>query len=213
VTLDGKIATAERRKFDLSSREDRRRMAALRDSAGALIVGAGTLRAEDPPPFVRGQKRPGKGRRGPFAWVILTRSLEVPAASRVLRSDEIEKIIVAPEGAGTEAQERALRAVAEVWRIGRGGVDLAALLGRLRERGIRRVVVEGGGEVNFSFLEAGLVDEVFVTLCPYLLGGAGAPTLADGAGFSNASAPRLVLLGLERAAGEVFLHYRCERRA
>jgi riboflavin-specific deaminase-like protein len=209
MTLDGRIAAADRRKFTLSSREDRRRMAALRDDIDAVIIGAGTLRSEDPPPFVREQKRPGRGREAPFTWVIVTRSLDIPPASRILRSRQVRVVVAAPEtsraGADPDLGRRA-----EIWRIGREQVDLPALLGRLAAGGARRVVVEGGGKTNFAFLEAGLVDELFVTLCPFILGGAGAPTLADGAGYGHGPM-RLELLGLERQAEEIFLHYRCRK--
>lgn len=234
ITLDGKIATAERRKFVLSSREDRRRMAALRDAAQAVILGAGTLRSENPPPFVREQKRAADRGGSPFTWVILTRTLDLPAQARVLRSSEVGKIIVAPErasgagpaagspGAGprrtaggapdlTVGDATTLAASAEVWRLGRQEIDLPALLERLVERGVRRAVLEGGGQLNFSFLQAGLVDEIFLTLCPYVLGGAAAPTVADGAGFEPSAAPALKLIEMERVGAELFLHYRCQR--
>jgi riboflavin-specific deaminase-like protein len=207
ITLDGKIASAERRKFDLSSHEDRLRMGSLRDAAGVVIVGAGTLRTEDPPPFVRGQSRaPGAGGR-PFTWIVLSRTLDVPVASRVLSSSEVRTIVVAPSGASNEATEPGLRRCAEIWSLGETEVDLAALLERLGGCGYRRVVVEGGGEVNFSFLHADLVDELCITLCPYVLGGAAAPTLADGRGFEAASPPRFRLVDVERVGEELFLRY------
>jgi riboflavin-specific deaminase-like protein len=210
ATYDGRIAGADRRKFMLSSREDRRRMAALRDEADAVVIGAGTLRAEDPPPFVREQKRPGRGREKPFTWVIVTRTLELPPGSRILRSTEVRVVVAAPEEAraGTEPD---LGPRAEIWRVGRNQVDLAALLARLAGGGVRRIVVEGGGMTYFAFLEAGLVDEIFVTLCPFILGEARGPTLADGVGFGP-EPMRLDLLGLERRADEIFLHYRCRKR-
>ncbi|MEE9217710.1 MAG: dihydrofolate reductase family protein [Acidobacteriota bacterium] len=209
VTLDGKIADATRHKFDLSSRGDRRCMAVLREAAGVVIVGAGTLRAEDPPPFVRGQRRAPRAAGQRFTWVILTRSLRVPIDSRILKSEAIRKIVVAPARAGTAAAARRLRSRAELWRLGKRQVDLVALLRRLHRLGFRRVVVEGGGEVNFSFLEAGLVDDIYVTLCPYLLGGSGAPTLVDGRGFAAQQASKLRLVGHQRRGAEIFLHYRC----
>lgn len=211
VTLDGKIATPDRRRFDLSSREDRRRMAALRDAAQAVIVGAGTLRAEDPPPYIREQKHPRPASDPAFTWVVLTRTLDLPSDGRVLRSDEVAKIVVAPEHAPVARADLERRA--EVWRLGREEVDLAALLDRLAQRGARRVVVEGGGEVNFAFLKAGLVDEVYVTVCPFILGGAGAPTLAGGPGLGAGGPLPLELVEVERRGGEIFLHYRCRRSA
>jgi riboflavin-specific deaminase-like protein len=209
MAFDGRIAGADRRKFTLSSREDRRRMAALRDRADAVVIGAGTLRSENPPPFVREQQRPGRGRTAPFTWVILTRTLDLPSASRLLRSREVRVVVAAPEGAPAGA-DAGLGPRVEVWRVGRSQVDLPSLIGRLAAAGARRIVVEGGGRTNFAFLAAGLVDEIFVTLCPFILGGADAPTLADGAGF-GAEPMRLELVALERQADEIFLHYRCRK--
>lgn len=213
ITLDGKIAGADRLKFDLSSHEDRMRMGVLRDQAGVVIVGAGTLRSEDPPPFVRGQNR-NPGTAAPaFTWVILTRSLDVPVQSKVLSSEEVRTIVVAPSRTSNPGKEVDLGRRAEIWRLGESEIDLSALLARLSERGHRQVLVEGGGEVNFSFLRAGLVDELHVTLCPYVLGGTTAPTLANGAGFGAAAPLKLELMKLERVGEEIFLKYHCRRQA
>ncbi len=188
-------------------------MAALREAAQPVVVGAGTMRAENPPPFLRSQKKPPAATPPAFTWVILTRTFDLPADGRVLSSSEVRKIIVAPGLSDGRTPSGGLEARAEIWRLGREQVDLGALLNRLGERGVRRLVVEGGGEVNFAFFKAGLVDEVFVTVCPYILGGRGAPTLADGEGFAAGGALRLELLDLERRGAEVFLHYRCRRRS
>lgn len=213
ITLDGKIAAADRLKFDLSSHEDRMRMGVLRDQAGVVIVGAGTLRSEDPPPFVRGQNHTPGTDRPAFTWVILTRSLDVPVQSKVVSSEEVRTIVVAPSRASNPGKETALGRRAEIWHLGDSEIDLSALLGRLSECGYRRVLVEGGGEVNFSFLSAGLVDELHVTLCPYVLGGKTAPTLAGGAGFGAAVPLELELVKMERVGDELFLQYHCHRRA
>jgi riboflavin biosynthesis pyrimidine reductase len=125
-----------------------------------------------------------------------------------MRSREVAKILVAPRRAAAGPPAPA----AEVWRIGEEQVNISRLLARLAQRGFRRVVVEGGGEVNYSFLEAGLVDEIRVTLCPFLLGGASAPTLAGGTGFASSEALPLRLVRMERRRGEIFLCYRCLRR-
>jgi riboflavin biosynthesis pyrimidine reductase len=81
------------------------------------------------------------------------------------------------------------------------------LLRRLAGRRVRRLLVEGGGEVFAVFLEAGLVDEVHLTVTPYLIGGRRAPTLFDGAGISG-DLPRLRLDVCRREGQEVYLRYR-----
>jgi 5-amino-6-(5-phosphoribosylamino)uracil reductase len=80
-------------------------------------------------------------------------------------------------------------------------------LERLRARGCARVLVEGGGDLIAQLLADGLLHELHVTLCPLVVGGAGAPTLSDGPGFLADALPRLRLLSCEPAGDEVFLRY------
>jgi 5-amino-6-(5-phosphoribosylamino)uracil reductase len=81
------------------------------------------------------------------------------------------------------------------------------VLEALGKLGAKRVQVEGGGELIWSFLEEDLLDEIHVTLCPVAIGGQGAPTPAGGAGFDAASLKRAKLLEARREHDEMFLHY------
>lgn len=85
------------------------------------------------------------------------------------------------------------------------------LLRRLRDRGIERLLVEGGGELNWSFVSQDLLDELFVTVAPALLGGRDAPTLLEGDGFYMAEQRRLRLLDVRHEGDELFCRYRVIR--
>ena len=93
---------------------------------------------------------------------------------------------------------------------GENEIDFAAALRWLRAKWkVKRLLCEGGGEVNGALFQAGLVDEVHVTLCPLILGGRAAPTLADGAGVARlAQAARLRLVSMKRFGATLFLVYR-----
>jgi 5-amino-6-(5-phosphoribosylamino)uracil reductase len=82
---------------------------------------------------------------------------------------------------------------------------------QLGSLGVQRLAILGGGELVASLLSLDLIDELQLTVCPLLLGGAIAPTPVQGAGFLAAVAPRLELLSVERVDQEVFLHYRLQR--
>jgi riboflavin-specific deaminase-like protein len=210
VSLDGKLAPVSREKIRLGSGRDRARMDLLRAGSDAILIGAGTLRAEDPPLQVRtpaGRRlRKREGRAGPLIEILLSASLRIPASSRFLRDDGIPRIIAAPASAPAGRLAR-LRASHEVWTVGRARVDPEALLRRLSRRRVARLLVEGGGEVFAVFFEAGLVDEVHLTVTPYLIGGRGAPTLFDGEGISG-DVPRLKLDLCRREGEEAYLRYR-----
>ena len=96
-------------------------------------------------------------------------------------------------------------------RVGRTTVDLHEFCRMLSDRGIGRLLVEGGGEVNMAFWEAGLVDEVYLTLCPVVIGGSTAPTAADGTGFASDRFRKLRLIESRRVGQELFLRYRAVR--
>lgn len=211
VSIDGKLAPASRRKVRLGSDRDRARMDRLRAGADAILIGAGTLRAEDPPLQVRtpaGRSTRKKERRaGPLLEILVSRTLRIPPTSRFLRDDGIPRLIVAPASAPAGALAR-LRARCEVWTVGRAQVEAAPLLQRLGRRGVRRLLVEGGGEVFALFFEAGLVDEIHLTVTSFLIGGRTAPTLFDGAGVAGPDLPRLSLDLCRREGEEAYLRYR-----
>ena len=90
-------------------------------------------------------------------------------------------------------------------------VSARGVLDALVSRGVEQVLLESGGDLSSMFFHAGVVDELFLTVVPVLLGGRGAPTPLDGPGWPVAGAPRLVLLECTVREGELFLHYRLPR--
>ena len=214
MSLDGKISTEQRGPVLFTSKIDRGLMDEIRADADAVLIGAGTLRAEDPPVRIRSARRRDErvqGGKPPHpVSVILSRTMRMPAEGRYWKDSQVERIIATSDQA---PDERILpfKAKAEVIRSGRHAVDLVGLCRLLYDRGISRLLVEGGGEVNMAFWEAGLADEVYLTLCPVVIGGRNAPTAADGTGFTADDVRKLKLVESRRVGQELFLRYRVVR--
>ncbi|MGB8687327.1 MAG: dihydrofolate reductase family protein, partial [Microcoleus sp.] len=92
-----------------------------------------------------------------------------------------------------------------------GEIDWIDAFQQLETLGIKRLAILGGGKLVASVLAAGLIDELWLTVCPLILGGADAPTPVEGKGFLGDLAPKLELLAVKQVGGEVFLHYRVDR--
>ncbi len=210
--VDGKIAPVDGGKVNFGSAEDRALMETLRAEADAVLIGGGTLRAEDPPllirdPAVRAHRLASKGSEQPWNVVVASNLPDDPDAMDFFREPSTEKLVFTTVTDSTEVLARLARI--EVVAPDAGGrVDLVEVLRRLSILGVRRLLLEGGGEMNFSMLAANLIDEVYLTLCPFVFGGRTAPTSFDGAGFSREHVRKLALKS-HRAAptGELFLRY------
>lgn len=215
MTADGKITSARREYPDFTSARDKTTMDRLRAEADAVLVGAGTLRADDPPLGVRDPEmreyRRGLGKPDGIINVLVTASLRIDPAATFFREPSAAARIVATVEEASDDLVRPLEEVAEVWRIGRGNVDLTRLLGALRKRGIERLLVEGGGELNWGFVRDGLLDELYVTIAPSLLGGREAPTLVEGDGLPMGDRVRLRLLSADRHGDELYCRYAVAR--
>lgn len=210
MSADGKITSARREEPSFTSPRDKKTMDKLRAEADAILVGAGTLRADDPPLHVRDSEmkayRRSLGKPESLLNVLVTASAKVDPGARIFRGGRDRCIVATVENVEAERIAR-LSEVAEVWTLGHGAVDLPALLSRLSARGIERLLVEGGGELNWGFFRDDLVDEVYVTVAPTVLGGREAPTPCEGDGFAMAARRRLELAASEVVGGEIFCRY------
>lgn len=215
MTVDGKITSAAREYPRLTTRYDRDQMDRLRASADAVLVGARTLRDDRPLLHVRNaeiaaERQRQRGSAG-ILKIVVSASLDVPTDHPFFDDpDGGGLLVVSVEGAPGE-RLAAVRDRAEIWCLGEQRVDLVRLLERLKERGVDRLLVEGGAELNWAFVEADLIDELYVTLAPSLLGGRQAPTIVGGSGLSMGSRRRLRLEELHREGDELYLRYRVER--
>jgi len=214
MSVDGKISTRRREKFSLGSKEDRRLMDVLRARADAVIVGARTVALDGWAIRVRDSevraRRVASGRPPHPLNVVLTRALDLPSTKQFFTHDETQRLVVTTRAAG-DARIRRFQKCAEVAVLPTKRIRAGRALKLMSERGIRRVLVEGGGELNYAFFEEGLVDEIYITVTPRIIGGAQAPTVVDGKGFLASSLSSLELVSSRRKDNEVFLRYRAVR--
>jgi 5-amino-6-(5-phosphoribosylamino)uracil reductase len=214
-SADGKLAPIDRGKINFGSNEDRAQMEALRALADGVLIGGGTLRAEDPPliirdPAVRDRRAADKGSPHPRNITVCSVLPENLAQMDFFRSPVTEKLVFTTERTTPALREAAGRyaRIEVVAHDGSGRVDLVEVLRKLPPLGVRHLLLEGGGELNFSMLQCGLIDEVYLTLCPFIFGGRTAPTSFDGAGFTREHIRKLALKNHRISThGEVFLHY------
>jgi len=166
-SLDGYIAPKSGRSRWISSEQSRKLAHSLRAEHDAVLVGAGTVRNDDPRLTVRHVKG-----RDPVR-IVLTQSLQVPVEARVMDPSRGRVLIFYPEPGDEErvsALEMAGAQLRSCKRDPRGGVDLDSLLGDLASMGISSVLVEGGARVLTSFLKARQFQRVVCFVAPILLG-------------------------------------------
>lgn len=194
-TLDGRTAAADGTSRWITGPDARAAVHALRAERDAVLVGGGTLRADDPHLAARGIE----GATQPLR-VVLDRRAEVPLTARVL-DDAAPTLLVVAEG--TDAR-RLVDAGVDVLAVPAGpdGLDVAAVLAGLHERGVRSVLLEGGARVAASCIAADLVDEVVAHIAPALLG-AGAPVLGDAGITTITEALRLTTTDVVRLGDDV----------
>jgi 2,5-diamino-6-(ribosylamino)-4(3H)-pyrimidinone 5'-phosphate reductase len=193
TSVDGKLSTRERRQVRISGEADFARVDRLRASADAILVGVGTVLADDPSltrhdrEHRRALREHGEVLAGPPVRVVADSRGRTPVDAAILDGDPPTHVFVS-ETAPTERREALAAAGATVHVTGGDRVDLAAACETLEADGTNRLMVEGGGELIFSLFEAGLVDRLSVFVGPVVIGGRDAPTLADGEGFVDEEA-------------------------
>jgi 2,5-diamino-6-(ribosylamino)-4(3H)-pyrimidinone 5'-phosphate reductase len=181
MTLDGKIAT-KTGSSEISGRKDLIRVHKLRKEMDAIMVGINTLLADDPRLTIH--KIEAKPEDNPVRIVVDSKA-RTPLNFRIL-SDDAPTIIATTENADPEKID-ALEKKVTVLKCGKDRVDLRSLMNKLKEMGIKSLMLEGGSTLNYSMLKDDLVDEVRVCVAPMIVGGINAKTLVDGEGIDNMS--------------------------
>mgnify|MGYP006282626871 FL=1 len=212
MSADGKLASRRREQLAISGPDDFDRVDQLRADCDAVMVGVGTVLADDPSLTVdddgRHARRLDRGDSRNPARVVADSRIRTPPEATVL-DDAAQTYLLVSEAAPTDFVEQMEEAGAYVLAAGEDRVDLTTALAKLEGEGIERLMVEGGGELIFSLFEAGLVDELRVYVGAKILGGRDAPTLADGDGFVE-EFPALSLDDVERVDDGVLLTWTVE---
>jgi 2,5-diamino-6-(ribosylamino)-4(3H)-pyrimidinone 5'-phosphate reductase len=207
MTIDGKIVTINGDSA-ISSKQDLKRIHKLRYSVDAIIVGISTVIADNPRLTVRLVK---KKRKEDPARIIIDSTGRIPLSSKLLQTAYKIKTIVAVTKRAPDYKIREIRNTgATVIIAGTKIVDLKELFLNLKEIGVRKILVEGGGELNWSLLRLGIVDELIVTIAPRIVGGRTAATLVEGEGYTKISKGIKMKLKnvLRQNDGEIVLYYK-----
>jgi diaminohydroxyphosphoribosylaminopyrimidine deaminase/5-amino-6-(5-phosphoribosylamino)uracil reductase len=207
VSADDKIAGPGHKQVAITGEVARTRVHLLRAQSDAILVGIGTVRADDPLLTCR---LPGMAARSPVR-VVLDRGLRIPGDSRLVRSARQTPLwVIASELAEAPAAARLGAAGAQVIRVApaaASGLGLPAVLHALAEKGITRLMVEGGSRVASSFVAADLVDEVWLLRAPQTIGADGIAAL-DALPLSEITqSPRLKLRASETLESDTLTIY------
>ena len=186
-------------------------MDVLRARSDAVIVGSRTVNLDGWAIRVRDaevrRSRLNRGRSPHPLNVVMSTQLNLPPNCQFFSYPRTEKLIITTREA-PKHRIRRFEKYAEVFVLPASRIRPRAALRELQRRGCKRILVEGGGELNFSFLSQKLVDELYITITPRILGGRTAPTPVDGKGLLKNAQVRLQLASSRRHGDELFVRYR-----
>ncbi|MGD8918210.1 MAG: 2,5-diamino-6-(ribosylamino)-4(3H)-pyrimidinone 5'-phosphate reductase [Nitrosopumilaceae archaeon] len=202
ISLDGKLAT---RIGDskLSSKKDLIRLHKLRSKVDAILIGKNTVNKDNPLLTVRYCKGKNPTR------IILDSSGTIPNNSRILQtSNKVKTIIAVSKKITKKNLQRLKKFPVDVIILGENQINVKSLLRNLKKRKIKTILLEGGGSINWEFIKNNLVDEFFITITPYILGGTDAISLVEGKGFDTIlKSAKLRLKSIQRLQNDVILQY------
>jgi 5-amino-6-(5-phosphoribosylamino)uracil reductase len=209
MSVDGYLDDAGPTRLRLSNGEDLERVDAERARSDAILVGAGTIRRDDPRLLVRSpasrQERVARGLPPSPIRVTITDSGDLDPSRRFFTGGEATALAYCSRGAADRLRTR-LEGKATLIDAG-DPLDLRLVLNDLARRGVRRLMVEGGGLVLTQFLTGGLADELQLVVAPFFVGDSRAPRfVADGA-FPNGAGDRMTLAETRQIGDVVFMRY------
>lgn len=203
MTLDGKIASHTGKSRWITNETSRLYTHHMRDIYDSILVGIGTVLVDNPSLTTRLPDGTGKN---PIRIIVDSRA-RTPLQANVVTDHQADTIIAVTDAAPAERTTALKAAGAEVICINHGErVDMKKLLQLLGERNISSILVEGGGTINFSLLQAGLIDKVYAFIAPKLLGGKASLTPVAGEGFDEpAEAVTLKNITMKTLDGDILL--------
>jgi 5-amino-6-(5-phosphoribosylamino)uracil reductase len=208
MSLDGYTDDASDTPLRLSGDADMDRVDDIRAGCDAILVGAGTVRADNPVLLLRSQARRdlriARGLRPDPVRVVISRSGDVDPAARLFTTGA-DRIVYVSSAAAASTRDR-LGSAADVIDAG-DPVRLDGILADLAARGIARLLVEGGGSVHTQFLAAGLADELQLAVAPFFVGESGAPRFVGDGRFPWNAGHRAGLAAVTQAGDMAVLRY------
>ncbi|WP_424357196.1 2,5-diamino-6-(ribosylamino)-4(3H)-pyrimidinone 5'-phosphate reductase [Methanocella sp. MCL-LM] len=190
MSADGKISTKKRKQVKISGKADFDRVDELRAGSDAVMVGIGTVLADDPSLTVKSEERRKRrsagGKDENPARVVVDSQARTPVTADIFKKGTGKRIVVVSQAAPADRVE-ALREKAEIIVCGKEEVDLEQMSAELKKRGISRLMIEGGATLNYAMVSRRLVDEISVFVGNLIIGGKEAPTFMDGPGIGERS--------------------------
>jgi 5-amino-6-(5-phosphoribosylamino)uracil reductase len=206
ASIDGYIDDTTEQRLLLSNDEDFDRVDEVRAGCDAILVGANTIRRDNPRLLVRAQQRRdarvARGLTESPLKVTFTSSGDLEPDAKFFTAGNVEKIVYCPSAAVDKCRDR-LGAIATVVDVG-DSIDLETMLTDLAARGVDRLMVEGGGTVHTQFLTTGLADELQLVIAPFFVGDPGAPRFVGPGRFPHDSGNRMTVAEV-RQIGDVIL--------
>lgn len=212
MSLDGKISTRDDTGPRFTSSADKVRLREIRTQADAILVGARTIVADDPTFTEHGIYKDERVQRGMSPQpikVVVSGTGSVPETARVFQPNGAPALVFTTKRITSNRQELLDKVADAVHIVGDAEVDFPQIVEILAQTyGVKNLLIEGGGQVNFAMFQAQLINEVYLTLSPRIIGGRDVPTPVGGEGFNFIDLIDLELLDHRVINSEIFLHYR-----
>ncbi|WP_405097867.1 RibD family protein [Micromonospora sp. NBC_01412] len=209
MSIDGYLDDTTAVRLLLSNDADFDRVDAVRAECDAILVGANTIRKDNPRLLVRSQARRddriARGLPASPTKVTLTGQGDLDPDAQFFRAGDTEKIVYCATPGWDKAQER-LAGVATVVDVG-NPADPRRVVEDLASRGIQRLMIEGGGTIHTQFLTAGLADELHLVIAPFFVGDSTAPRFVNDGSYPWNPSDRAQLVETRQLGDVVLLRY------